>query len=110
MSNTDENITTIDSTETATKKKKVLPILAVVVVALCIGLGGFYYYNSTPKKIVSNVINKAYKNYDKIMNEGMDLDVTKDAFRVKGNLVVDTNIDGFENLKNDKIGFDLGLD
>ena len=110
MSNDGEMNSTVDTTVNATKKKSFLPICVVLLVAIVIGIGGFYYYFGTPKKIVTTVINDAYANYDKMINEGMDLDLSKDSFKMTGNLVVDTNIPGFEKIKNDKLNYTLGMD
>ena len=110
MSKIDETSSTNDFADIATKKKSFLPICVVILVAIVIGIGGFYYYFSTPKKIVTTVINDAYANYDKMINEGMDFNLGKDSFKLKGNLVIDTNVPGFEKLKNDKLNFTLGSD
>ncbi|MBE6161116.1 MAG: hypothetical protein E7158_02705 [Firmicutes bacterium] len=104
-------ITPNDSTPLEAKKKsKALPICIVLIVALCICLGGFYFYFSTPKKIVSNVINKAYEKYDEIANKDVKFDIAKDSVKVEGNLNFDTNIPGFDTIKNDVIKFTGGID
>ena len=108
MSN-DENVvlnneTTTTPVENATKPKKkgkLLIIILALIAVLGIAFGGFIYYNGRPKKIVANVINKMYKDYDKAMNKSLDFDPLKDSFRMEGNLTVDTNIDGFEDINKE---------
>ena len=110
MSKFDKTNSTDDFADIATNKKSFLPICVVLLVVIAIGVGGFYYYFSTPKKIITSVINKAYENYEKLMDEGYDINPTKDTFKIDGNLVVDTNFPGFEKIKNDKINYTLGID
>ena len=92
------------------KKSKALPICIVLIVALCICLGGFYFYFSTPKKIVSSVINKAYEKYDEMLNKDVDFDIAKDSIKVEGSLNFDTNVPGFDTIKDDVIKFNGGID
>lgn len=103
--------TTIDNTvKNSNKKSKLIPFCVVLLVVLCLCAGGFYYYFSTPKKIVTSVINKAYGDYDEMVNNKASLDFTKEAFKIKGDLNIDTNIDGFENIKKDTFAYTVGLD
>ena len=108
---TTDNFTTNASTPIETKKKnKALPICVVLLVVLCLGIGGFYFYFSTPKKIVTSVINKAYSKYDEAINKSVDFDIAKDSFKIDGDLNIDTNIPGFDKINEDKLNYTAGLD
>ena len=91
-------------------KKKLLIGIVILLVICASALGGYYYYMNKPKKIVTDIINGIYANYDKLTNETISFDPTKDNFSVTGDLTIDSNIEGLEDLKNEKIGFSLGLD
>ena len=107
---TTPNTTFDDTVKKPKKNKKLIIIILVALVVLCLGFGGFIFYNGRPKRIVSNVINKLYKDYDKAMNNTLDFDPLKDSYKMEGTLTVDTNIDGFEDLNKEKVGFTLGMD
>lgn len=110
----EENKTaTIDSDFSDLKSKNRKKGLIIVIIALliaCAAFGGYYFYKNRPKKIVTDIINEMFENYDELVNDDATLDITKDPFKVTGNLSVDTNIDGFDILNKESIGFGLGLD
>ena len=110
LSNETTPTTPVDTTVKKSKKNKILLILAVVLVVLGLAFGGFLFYNGRPKKIVTNIINQLYKDYDKAINNTLDFDPLKDAYRIDGNLTIDTNIEGFETLNKEKVGFTIGMD
>ena len=93
------------------KGNKLIPIIIAAVIVVIVGATiGIYIHSSSPKNIVSKVIEKTYEKYDKVMNNTIDYDFSKDTLKVSGDLNVDTNIDGLEKLKNDKFTFDIGVD
>jgi hypothetical protein len=95
-----------------TKKKnhKIIPLIIVLLVVVAILAGGFYYYFSTPSRIITNIINSAYNNYTMLADKSSDFDYEKDTILVNGDLTIDTNYDGLEDLKDEKIAYSFGVD
>lgn len=102
------NNATIENT--TKNNNKIISLIAVVLVILLILAGGFYYYFSKPSTIVTKLINSAYNKVDNILNNSNDFDIEKDTMLISGDLTIDTDIDGFEDLKDEKFGYTLGLD
>lgn len=100
----------MSSFEENKKNNKILPICLIIIAVICLGLGSIIYYLSSPKKIVFSVINKSYEKYDKLVNNTIDFDITKDSIKVNGNLNIDTNISGFEDINQDVIKYSSGID
>lgn len=93
-----------------TKKKKIISIVLIFLVILAVLGGSVYYYFSKPSTVVTNMINKAYDEFSSMLKNSKDFDVEKDSMLMTGDLVIDTNIDGLEDLKNEKFGYTFGLD
>lgn len=100
----------MSSFEENKKNNKILPICLIIIAVICLGLGSIFYYLSSPKKIVFSVINKSYEKYDKLVNNTIDFDITKDSIKVNGDLNIDTNISGFEDINQDVIKYSSGID
>lgn len=107
----EENVS-IPETNNITSKKgnKIIPIAAVVLVVVALFAGGFYYYFNRTDKIVTNVINKAFNKINDSIDEIENFDYNKDTALVNGSLKIDTNIDGLEDLKNEKFDYTFGMD
>lgn len=107
----EENVS-IPETNNITSKKgnKIIPIVAVVLVVVALFAGGFYYYFNKTDKIVTNVINKAFNKINDSIDEIENFDYNKDTALVNGSLKIDTNIDGLEDLKNEKFDYTFGMD
>ena len=103
--------TTVDNkAEKITKNNKIIPICLIIALVLCITLAGFCFYNNTPKQIFVKTINKLYAKYDTIVNRDISFDITKNSIKYKGDLNLDTNIEGFEKLKEDTFYINGGID
>lgn len=107
----EENVS-IPETNNITSKKgnKIIPIAAVVLVVVALFAVGFYYYFNRTDKIVTNVINKAFNKINDSIDEIENFDYNKDTALVNGSLKIDTNIDGLEDLKNEKFDYTFGMD
>lgn len=94
----------------APKKNKTLPIFIILAVVLCLCLVGFYLYSNSPKQILANVLNKTYAKYDTFVNQDLTFDIAQDSIKFEDDLNLDTNIEGFEKLKEDVIAIAGGID
>ena len=107
----EENVSTTETNNITSKKSnKIIPIVAVVLVVIALFAGGFYYYFNKTDKIVTNVINKAFNKINDSIDEIENFDYNKDTALVNGSLKIDTNIDGLEDLKNEKFDYTFGMD
>ena len=107
----EENVSITETNNITSKKgNKIIPIVAVVLVVVALFAGGFYYYFNKTDKIVTNVINKAFNKINDSIDEIENFDYNKDTALVNGSLKIDTNIDGLEDLKNEKFDYTFGMD
>lgn len=107
----EENVSITETNNITSKKgNKIIPIVAVVLVVVTLFAGGFYYYFNKTDKIVTNVINKAFNKINDSIDEIENFDYNKDTALVNGSLKIDTNIDGLEDLKNEKFDYTFGMD
>ena len=107
----EENVSIPETNHITSKKSnKIIPIVAVVLVVVALFAGGFYYYFNKTDKIVTNVINKAFNKINDSIDEIENFDYNKDTALVNGSLKIDTNIDGLEDLKNEKFDYTFGMD
>ena len=107
----EENVSIPETTNITSKKgNKIIPSVAVVLVVVALFAGGFYYYFNKTDKIVTNVINKAFNKINDSIDEIENFDYNKDTALVNGSLKIDTNIDGLEDLKNEKFDYTFGMD
>lgn len=100
-----------DNTPFINKVKKWAIIGGIIVIG-CIAAFFAYNYLKKPEKILTEIINKSYKefqnNLDKLDNSNNeDLNIFSNSIKVSGDLKVNNN-DNYAN--NEKISFDLGLD
>lgn len=103
-----ETIPTNDTTSSnVPKKNKMISFIIVLLVALAIGIGGFYYYFNNPSRIVKNIINTAYDNFNNMINKDINFDIEKDSMLLTGNLKIDASI---EELKDLDVAYRFGLD
>lgn len=107
----EENVSTTETNNITSKNSnKIIPIVAVILVVIALFAGGFYYYFNKTDKIVTNVINKAFNKINDSIDEIENFDYNKDTALVNGSLKIDTNIDGLEDLKNEKFDYTFGMD
>lgn len=107
----EENVSTTETTNITPKKgNKIIPIVAVVLVVIALFAGGFYYYFNKTDKIVTNIINKAFNEINDSIDKIEKFDYNNDTALVNGSLKIDTNIDGLEDLKNEKFDYTFGMD
>lgn len=107
----EENVSTTETTNITPKKgNKIIPIVAVVLVVIALFAGGFYYYFNKTDKIVTNIINKTFNEINDSIDKIEKFDYNNDTALVNGSLKIDTNIDGLEDLKDEKFDYTFGMD
>jgi hypothetical protein len=94
------------SSEESEKKKKsfVGPVIGIILVLLIVG--GAYLYYTSPRRIVKNLINKAYSEARTVEL----VDFKKNTVLVTGDMSIKTNIVDFNRLNGEKINFTSGID
>ena len=94
------------SSEESGKKKKsfVGPLIGIILVLLIVG--GAYLYYTSPRRIVKNLINKAYSEARTVEL----VDFKKNTVLVTGDMSIKTNILDFNKLNGEKIKFTSGVD
>ena len=94
------------SSEESGKKKKsfVGPVIGIILVLLIVG--GAYLYYTSPRRIVKNLINKAYSEARTVEL----VDFKKNTVLVTGDMSIKTNIVDFNRLNGEKINFTSGID
>ncbi len=101
----------IKENETKRKKHSILPIILILLIIL--GIGGFiaYKYFFTPSnKVVIGIINGTYDKLENVIDKSQAIDFENNSITVIGDLVLDTNIEGLEDLKNIKFNYKSGID
>ena len=94
------------------KKKSKLPIILIILILL--GVGGFfaykYFFGNTSEKIVKGLINTVYDKLETTLDTTEKYDIEKQPMLITGDLSVDTNMQGLEDLKNIKLNYTTGVD
>ena len=97
--------------ETPKKNKRIKYIIMIIVIVLCLGIGGLFYYKETvlfnKKKVIGTSINEVFNvlesNLDNINNSIIPFDANEDAIGIDGSIEASSN--NIEKLKDYKISY-----
>lgn len=113
MSNDDNvsnNIGTLNNKERK-NNKIIIPLIILVFLLLLLGFSGLYFYLSNrPNKIVTNMINTIYDKYETAYKSENKININETPIELTGDLKINTNIPGFEDLRKEQINYQLGVD
>lgn len=110
MSNKD-NISNLTETQKKEKKNIIIPLILIIFIIILFALGSIFMYLSTSKeKIITTAINNLYKDYKTKFNNNKLINIEDKSFIVNGNLYIETNIPGLNELKEDQIKYKIGID
>ena len=101
----------IQDNEIPKKKHSILPI--IIILLLLFGLGGFIaykYFFASSNRVVSSIVNATYNKLEKMIDESKTINIEEKSVIVTGDLVLDTNIEGLEDLKDIKLNYVSGID
>lgn len=111
---------TTPSGKTSSLKDKImkfgiLPVIGVVaVVVILIALVLTTAVTSSPKSVFKNNINNIYKEVSRALDDAedfkKDFDYEEKALYISGNVSIDSNVEGLEDIKDLTIGMDAGID
>ena len=93
------------------KKHSVLPAILIILILLVVAAFCIYkFLFNKPDKIVKGLINTAYDKFENIIVDTQKYDFENEPIIVNGDLTLDTNIEGLENLKDIKLEYKTGID
>ncbi len=102
---------TDDLKKSNSKGDLLIPIILGVIIVILLFLGcTFYFLSNSTSRIVSKVVNSLYDDYKSKSDSMIQFDFESNPYVIDGDIVIDTNISGLEELKNDKLKFRMGLD
>lgn len=113
MSNEDNVSNIFETTNTKGRKnnKIIIPIILFIILLLLLGFSGLYFYLSNrPNKIVTNMINTIYDKYETAYKSENKININETPIELTGDLKINTNIPGLEDLSKEQINYQLGVD
>lgn len=101
----------VSKKKTKKKKGKKKIIIPPIIVFILVGLGvGVFMFLNTSAMIVANTITKSFKEAIEVVANIEDFDLEKEPVLIGGTFVLDTDIEGLEDLSKEKIGYSFGTD
>lgn len=116
MNENELELETLTSSE-QNKKSKTKFIIGGLLIVIAIGIGLYFGYkrlNNDPVSIYKDSINSVYKSLNSMLKDykenAMDLDASKEPFKIKLNAKLDSNIPELDNFTNLNYKIGLGID